>query len=151
MTPDEAFLLLKNFFTERQAPRVALANLRENLEVSVVIGGMVPCAIFRQGKSIEVERREARNPDFIFKLEPQTVTILAQTPDDIAEIGLAVLKEMLAGDIRLEMPGGLLSVLRGGYIDVISSGGAPVMRMLGQLGLTSPTKIVGFFRKLRGR
>ena len=149
MTPDEAFLLLKDFFTEREAPRIALGNLRENLEVGLIIGDMVPCTIFRQGKMVIVERREALNPDFIFRLEPQTVTILAQTPDDIAEIGLAILKEILAGDIHLSMPGGLLSVLRGGYIDVITSGGAPVMKMLGHAGLNSPAKIVGFFRKLR--
>ena len=149
MTPDDAFLLLKNFFTERETPRLALANLRENLEVGVVIGDMVPCAIFRQGTAVIVEKRPALKPDFIFKLEPQTVTILAETDDDIAEIGLAILKEILAGDVHLEMPGGLMSVLRGGYIDVITSGGAPVMKMLAQSGLTSPAKIVGFFRKLR--
>jgi hypothetical protein len=149
MTPDDAFLLLKKFFTEREMPRVALGNLRENLEVGVIIGDMVPCAIFRQGGSVIVEKRKAENPDFIFRLEPQTVTILSQTPDDIAEIGLAILKEMLAGDIHLQMPGGLLSVLRGGYLEVISSGGAPVMKMLGHLGLSSPAKIVGFFRQLR--
>ncbi len=151
MTPEDAYQMLEKFFTTREAPRLALAHLKENLEVGILIGGMVPCAIFRRGTTVHVERRDARNPDFIFKLEPRTVTVLAeQTPDDIAEIGLSVLKEMLAGAIRLEMPGGLLSVLRGGYLEVIASGGAPIMKMLAQIGLNSPAKIVGFFRKLRG-
>lgn len=151
MTPDEAFLLLRSFFTERKASRVALGKIRENVEIGVVIGGIISCAIFRQGEEIFVEKRAATTPDFIFKLDPETVTILAHhTPDDIAEIGLAIIKEMLAGSIHVEMPGGILSVLRNGYLEVIFSGGAPVRRMLTQIGLSSPSKLVELFRKLRG-
>jgi hypothetical protein len=150
MTPDEAFLQLKSFFTEREAARVSLGKLRENVEIEIVIGGMVTCALFRQGADIRVEKRSAQKPDFIFRLEPQTVTILAhQTRDDIADIGLAIIKEMLAGSIKVEMPGGLMTVLRDGYIDVVFSGGAPITAKLGQIGLSSPLKIVDLFRSLR--
>lgn len=154
MTPDEAFLPafleLKTFFTERKAARLALGKLRENVEIGIVIGGMVSCAVFRRGSDVFVEKREAAKPDFIFKLEPHTVTILAhQTRDEIGEIGLAIIKEMLAGSVQVQMPGGLMSVLRNGYVDVVSSGGAPVAKMLAQIGLGSPMKIVELFRKLR--
>ena len=77
MTPDEAFLLLKIFFTERKASRSALGKLREKVEIGIVIGGIVECALFRQGSEVVVEKRAALKPDFLFKLEPQTVTILA--------------------------------------------------------------------------
>lgn len=147
---NEAFQLLKSFFTERKTPRVALANLREKVEIGISIAGMVSCAVFRQGSDVMVERREAVNPDFIFSIQPETVSILAhQTPDEIGAIGLGIIKEMLAGDIQVQMPGGLMSVIRNGYVDVVTSGGAPVMKMLGQLGFSSPTKILGLFRNLR--
>ncbi len=146
----EAFELLKTFFSERQAPRLALGKLRENVEIGIVVGGVLACAVFRRGSEIFVEKRDAAKPDFIFKLEPHTITVLAhQTRDEIGEIGLAVIKEMLAGSIQVQMPGGLMSVLRNGYVDVVSSGGAPVMKMLTKIGLGSPMKIVELFRKLR--
>lgn len=146
----DAFQLLKSFFLERRNTRAALGKLRESVEIEIVIGGMVRAAIFRRGTEIFVEKREALNPDFVFRIEPQTVSILAhQTPDEIAEIGLAIIKEMLAGSIRVEMRGGLISVLRNGYLELIASGGAPVMKLLTQIGLGSPTKIVELFRKIR--
>lgn len=152
MTSDDAFILLKSFFSERESSRLALGKLREKVEIGVEIGGMVSCAIFRQGTEVLVERREALRPDFIFKLDPETVTILAhQTRDDIGEIGLAIIKEMLAGSIHVKMPGGILSVLRNGYLEVIFSGGAPVSKMLSQIGLSSPAKLVALFRKIRSK
>ena len=56
---------------------------------------------------------------------------------------------MLAGSVQVEMPGGLMSVLRNGYVDMIFSGGAPVSKMLAQIGLSSPAKFVDLFRKIR--
>lgn len=147
---NEAFDLLKSFFTERKAARLALGNLRENVEIGIVIGGIVSCAVVRRGSEIFCDKRVAEKPDFIFKIEPQTVAILSrETPDEIGAIGLAVIKEMLTGSVKVQMPGGLMSVLRNGYIDVVSSGGAPVAKMLAQIGLNSPAKILGLFRKLR--
>lgn len=146
----DAFSQLKTFFSLGKASREALRHLREGVEIGIVIGGTVTCALFRQGDAIIVERREARNPDFVFSLQPETVSVLAnQTKDEIGDVGLAVIKEMLAGDIRVQMPGGLFSVLRGGYVDVVLSGGAPVMKMLSQMGLGSPAKILGLFKNLR--
>ena len=150
MTPEEAFLLLKSFFTERKASRFALGKLREKVEIGIVIGDYVECALFRHGTEVMVEKRAAVKPDFIFKLEPQTVTILAhQTRDDIGEIGLAIITEMLSGSVQVEMPGGLMCALRNGYVDIIFSGGAPVSKMLVQIGLSSPAKFVDLFRKIR--
>lgn len=154
MTPENAFDQLKKFFTESRAARKALGNLREKVEIGIVIGDIVPCAVFRQGSEIRVEKRDAVKPDFVFSIQPETVVILAQYLDDpakdeIGEIGLGIIKEMLGGNIQVQMPGSMLSALRGGYIDVISAGGAPVAKMLGQVGFSSPAKILGFFKNLK--
>lgn len=154
MTPDSAFDLLKKFFTESRAARKALGKLRENVEIGIAIGDVVPCAVFRQGGEIRVEKRDAVKPDFVFSIQPATVVILAHylddpTKDEIGEIGLGIIKEMLGGNIHVRMPGSLISVLRSGYIDVISSGGAPVAKILGQIGFNSPAKILSLFKNLR--
>ncbi len=145
-----SFEILKSFFSERLAPAKALAHLREKTEIGIVIGGVVDCTLFRIGDKLHVEPRRAEKPDFVFRLSPETVAVLAkETPDDIAAIGLAVINQMLTGGIQVSMPGGWISVLRGGYLEIVKSGGAPVARKLTQMGLSSPTKILDLFKSLR--
>lgn len=150
LAANDAFLLLQEFFTKRHSPSVALRHLREKVEIGIDIGSSISAAVFRQGDAIIVEKRDAVKPDFIFHLKPETVSVLAQTPDEVGEIGLAIIKSMLTGDVHVQMPGGFMSVLRNGYMEIVSSGGAPVAKVLGQMGLSSPSKILGLFKKLRG-
>ncbi len=150
MTVDDSFEVLCTFFRERQAPKRALSALREGVEIGIQIGGQLECAVFRRERDIFVERREAIHPDFIFSLKPETVVVLAhQTGDDIGEIGLAIFKEMLAGSVHVKMPGGIFSVLRNGYLEVVATGGPAVALFLTQVGLNSPTRVVKFLKSLR--
>lgn len=154
MTADDAFLLLNQFLKDRQAPRRALAALREGVEIGIEIGSKrspeLVCAVFRQGSEVLVERRSPEKPDFIFSLSPETVSVLAnETQDDIGEIGLGIFKEMLVGSVDVRMPGGLLSVMRNGYLEVVASGGPRVAVFLAQVGLSSPTRVIDFLKRLR--
>jgi hypothetical protein len=149
MTVDDSYEVLCLFFQERQAPRRALAALREGVEIGIKIGGQLECAVFRRQSDIYVERRKAADPDFIFSLNPETVIVLAQqTTDDIGNIGLAIFKEMLAGSVQVKMPGGLFSVLRNGYLEVVATGGPAVAAYLAQVGLNSPTRVIRFLKNL---
>jgi hypothetical protein len=149
MTVDDSFEVLCSFFRERRAPRRALAALREGVEIGIQIGGQLDCAVFRREKDIFIERREAIHPDFVFSLRPETVVVLAQqTGDDIGEIGLAIFKEMLAGSVQVKMPGGLFSVLRNGYLEVVATGGPAVAAFLAQAGLSSPARVIRFLKNL---
>lgn len=149
MTVDNSFEVLCQFFRERRAPKRALAALREGVEIGIRIGGQLECAVFRREDEIFVERREAIHPDFIFSVNPETVIILAQqTTDDIGNIGLAVFKEMLTGSVHVTMPGGLFSVLRNGYLEVVATGGPAVAAYLAQVGLNSPTRVIHFLKNL---
>lgn len=156
MTADDAYLLLSLFFNERKAPKAALAPLREGVEIGIEIGTrlhpQVQCSVFRQGVEIRVESRRAQNPDFIFSLSPETVSVLAeQTKDEIGEIGLAIFKEMMTGSVSVRMPGGLLSVFRNGYLEVVATGGPQVAAFLAQTGLSSPVRIVDFLKRLASK
>lgn len=156
MTADDAYLLLTQFFQERQAPRRALAALREGVEIGIEIGAkrspVVECTVFRQGSDVLIERRQPQKPDFVFSLSPETVSVLANdTQDDVGEIGLGIFKEMLTGSVTVRMPGGLLSVLRNGYLEVVATGGPKVAAFLAQAGLSSPTRVIDFLRRLGKR
>lgn len=150
MTVDDSFEVLHLFFRDRQAPRHALAALREGVEIGIQIGEQLNCAVFRRDTDVFVERREAIHPDFVFYIRPETVVVLAQkTKDDIGDIGLAIFKEMLAGSVQVKMPGGLMSVLRNGYLEVVATGGPAVAAFLAQVGLSSPARVFGFLKNLR--
>ena len=149
MTVDDSYEVLFQFFRERRAPKRALAALREGVEIGIEIGGQLECAVFRREDDIFVERREAIRPAFIFSLRPETVIVLAQqTADDVGEIGLAIFKEMLAGSVQVKMPGGLFSVLRNGYLEVVATGGPAVAAYLAQAGLNSPARVIRFLKNL---
>lgn len=149
MTVDDSYEVLNQFFRERRAPKRALAALREGIEIGIQIGGQLECAVFRREDDIYLERRGAIQPDFIFSLKPETVIVLAQqTTDDIGNIGLAIFKEMLAGSVQVKMPGGLFSVLRNGYLEVVATGGPAVATYLAQIGLNSPTRVIRFLKNL---
>lgn len=151
MSTEIAFQALNEFFTQRKAPQLALRPLRENVEIEVRIGGSLICAVFRRDDLIQVERREAIRPDFVFHIQPETVEVLAKgTKDEVADIGINVIKEMLAGTIRVERKTGLGALLTRGYLEVIASGGPAIARYLGSIGFSSPTKIIALFKNLKG-
>ncbi len=150
MTAQDSFQTLKSFFESREAARQALAAIKENVEIGIVIGGIVECALYRRGDQPVVEQRPARDPDVIFHILPESVEILSsQTKDQIADIGIAILKEILAGNIRVEVPGRLWNLMKRGYLDVIKKGGAPVAAFLAHHGFTNVSKIITTIKKLR--
>ena len=150
MSADEAFQTLKTFFETRQAAKQAMNAIQEGVEIGVVIGGSVECALFRQGAQPLIEQRAARNPDVVFHIKPESIYVLSgQTKDEIGDIGVNVLKEVLAGNIQIKVPGRFLNIVSRGYLDMIRQGGAPVTAFLARHGLSSVSKIIGTIKKMR--
>lgn len=150
MTAQDSFQTLKSFFESREAARQAMAAIKENVEIGIVIGGSVDCALFRRGDQPVVEQRPARNPDVIFHIIPESVEILSsKTKDQIGDIGVGVLKEILSGNIRVEVPGRLWNLMSNGYLDMIKKGGAPVTAFLARHGFSNVSKIFSTIKKLR--
>ncbi len=150
MSAQEAFETLKTFFETRRAAKQAMSAVKEGVEISVVIGETVDCALLRRGDEPVVEKRPAKQPDLVFHIKPESVYVLNnQTKDEIGEIGVNVLKEVLAGNIRISVPGKFLNILSRGYLDMLRQGGAPVMAFLARHGLTNVSKITSTIRKMK--
>jgi hypothetical protein len=150
MTAHESFLTLKSFFETRQAAKQAIGAIKEGVEIGVVIGETVECAVFRQGTQPIVEERAAKSPDVVFHIRPESVEILShKTKDEIGDIGVNVLKEVLAGNIKIKVPGKILNLMSRGYLDMIKQGGAPVAGFLARNGLANVSKIVSTIRAMK--
>ena len=151
VTAQDSFQTLKAFFESREVARQAMRAIKEGAEIGVIIGGAVDCALFRQGENPVVEARPARQPDVVFHIQPETVDVLSKnTKDQIGEVGVSVLNEVLAGNIRIEVPGRIWNLLNRGYLDMIKHGGAPVAAFLGRQGLSSVSKITTAIKKMKG-
>lgn len=150
MTADHAFQTLKSFFETRNAARQALSSIKEGAEIGIVIGDTVDCALFRRDESPVIEARAAVKPDVVFNIKPESVYVLSQTTkDEIGDIGVAVLKEILAGHIKVRVPGGVFNLMRGGYLSMIQKGGAPVAAFLTRHGFGSVSKIVSVIKQMK--
>lgn len=151
MTAEDSFQTLKNFFESRNASRQAMKAIKEGVEIGIVIGDLVDCALFRSGEQPVVEKRPAKDPDVIFHIRPESVEVLnTRTKDEIGDIGVNILREVLAGNISIKLPGRFLNLLSRGYLDMIKQGGAPVMSFLATHGLASVAKITAAIRKMKG-
>ncbi|MEK7358729.1 MAG: hypothetical protein AAB250_19950 [Bdellovibrionota bacterium] len=151
MSAEESFLTLKNFFETRAAAKQALSVIDESAEIGIVIGDTVECALIqREGHPI-VERRAAAKPDIIFKIKPESVVVLNdRTKDEIGDIGVNIMKEILAGNISVRIPGNLFNLLRRGYVEMIKEGGAPVAAFLARHGMGQVAKIVSTIKQMKG-
>ena len=151
-TPEDAFDALKTFFETQPASRKALGTLQDGVEIAVSIGGAVDCALFQRDGQPKVERRAALKPDFSFTIRPESVYVLSKQPaEEVGEVGVAVFKELLAGNISVRMTGGLMSVLSHGYLNMLKAGGAKFAAALAANGLNGVSRIMAALKKLRGQ
>ena len=151
MSAHESFLTLKTFIETRQAHRLALSALDKEVEIGIVIGDVVECALFMKDDAPVVEQRPATHPDLVFYVKPETLIVLNErTKDEISDIGVAVLKDVIAGDIRVKITGNILDILRRGYIEVARRGGAPVNAFLTRHGLSSVSQIMNTIKQMKG-
>ncbi len=149
MSLDKAFLTLKEYLEQRPAAHQALRYLKPGVEIGIVVGRQLHCAVFYADGQPQVEQRAAQSPDVIFHIKPETVYVISNNAGtDVGDLGLAIFKEILAGHIGVQVPGSFMNILKNGYLDILKEGGAKVMAFLAQHGLTSITKITGFVRSL---
>ena len=150
MSEDATFNKLKDFLESKPASIDALKHLKQHKEISLVIGGTLHCAVLQSGGQPQVERRKANDPDVEFRMKPESVDVLAASPgDDVGELGVLVIKEIIAGQIQIKVPGSFFNIMRNGYIDIIRQGGSRFMGFLAQHGLSSITKITSTIKKLK--
>ncbi len=150
MTQDDVFEKLKNYFETRSAARWALGLLKPGVEIGLVIGNQIDCAIFNKDSGPCVEKREAQNPSFVFHVKPESIETLANSKsDDISEVGINIFTEIISGNIRVEIKSGLKEILNGGYFEVLKSGGQKLSSFLTTQGAMSMMKLIAFIDKMK--
>ena len=110
----------------------------------------IECAILYLDGQPRVERREAKNPSFVFYTEPETIeTLINSKSDDIAEVGINIFTEILTGNIRVEIKSSWREILHNGYFEIFKSGGHKLTGVLATQGALSMMKVLAFIDKMK--
>lgn len=147
---EKSFLMLKAFLESRAAIAKAILLLDPDVEIGIVIGDSVECALLVQNGRPVLEHRAARSPDLVFSIQPETVELLSErTKDDLGEIAVNVMKEMVAGHLAVRVEANVLDLLRRGYTRVVRDAGPVVGEFIARHGLANVSDIVSTFKKMR--
>jgi hypothetical protein len=150
MSAQDAFQTLKNYFENRVASRQVIGCLKPGVEIGINIGDQIDCALFAKDGLVVVEERAAQSPDFIFSIRPESVYVLNNQPsEDVPDIAIAVLKEMLAGNISVRFLGNLGAIAKNGYMDILKLGGSRVMSFLTMHGMIGVSTLMSSIKKMR--
>jgi hypothetical protein len=152
MSDQQAFEELKDFFENRKVSRLAADPLAGHVEIGIVINDRFPCAFFKDGDNPKFEARDAKKPDVIFYVKPEAVKSLVQTEtEDIGELGIVILKNYLAGSVRIKVKGSMINLLTKGYLGVIKAGGFSFAKFLTSHGISGLGKIKDVIQALRSK
>ena len=148
MSAEETFATFKSFIETRTACQSALRNLRSESEVSVIIGEMLECAVFQREGTVLVERRPAQNPELVLYVRPETIYVLNNDPTDhLKEIGLNLLKEILAGNIRIRVAGNLVNLVGHPGVQKFNEKSQEMLQVATTQGMTALMKLSKLFYK----
>lgn len=152
MNQEEVFENLKNYIETRPAPRFALGLLKPGVEFGIVIGGQLNCAVFVKDNSPIVEMREAKDPSFIFFLEPETVETLSKSAtDDVMMVAKNIFTEIVSGHIRFEMRKNISEIFSNNYLDLAKENGEKASSYLTTQGMLGFMKIAAMIEKLKNK
>lgn len=142
---------LELFLTQEAACKQAAKSLSSGTEIGIVISEYADCAFFNGPAGAALEARQARNPDVSFHLSPTAIDILCTKKGiNLGELGVEVLRQYLAGEVKIKVHGSLFSIMKNGYIKIIMDAGVPFAKFLAEHGVGSLSKIPDIIKKLRG-
>lgn len=146
----EVFESLRNHMTTDAACVQAAQCLGKGVEIGIVLADTVDAAFFKNGSGAALEHRPAKNPDVIFRLSVSAADVLSsQSGLSLGHLGVEVLKQIVAGEIKIEVQGSLFSILKNGYLNIIKDAGAPFAQFLAEKGVSSLSKIPELIAKLK--
>lgn len=148
-----SFNQLEAYIKNSQAFQEALSPLKKSVEIGLcsLEDESLDSSLTRQEGQTVLLNRTAHQPDVIFRLNQEALNKLLQCPDDINQIGVAILKEVGGGRVKISVPGSLFSLLKNGYLDIIKKGGKGFWNHLSEQGITNPTKIVSVIKKMKSK
>ncbi|MCB0377971.1 MAG: hypothetical protein KDD33_05720 [Bdellovibrionales bacterium] len=149
----EAKQLIENlvsFLQTDPACQKSLAVMKNSAEISIVVGGSHSVRVAKNASELVVESGEALHPDFVFEATPAAIsTLIAEKGLTPGQLGVKLLKEIVAQDVTVRMPGSILQLPRKGYLELLKIGGQEFLQELRKYDLSDIGKIMSALKNLR--
>src|SRR5262249_34748195 len=112
-------------------------------------------AFVKEGGQNKLYERETQKADLHFTIPKAAADeLVTKSFDGVGKVGLFIFEKITAADpaqkIKVKLNTGFLSLLTGGYMGVLTSGGADVAKFLASRGLGSLGKLKETISRLRG-
>jgi hypothetical protein len=128
----------------------ALPLLQPGTELALRLDERVEFALFWRDGEAQVEERTAQ-ADVEFAFSGEALRRLETNPaEQLAAFGIAIIEQIIAGEMRLKVRGSLWRLATAGYLQIILAAGPELLTYLAQHGLTSSKKILDLMRSLKG-
>lgn len=127
----------------------ALVHLKAPGELALVLDDRLEFALFlRDGESTIVERKAQADVEFSFNAEALRI-LQAHPGEQLANFGIAVMEQIVAGQMRIRVRGSLWRLATGGYVQIILAAGPDLLKYLAQHGINNTSKIIDLMRSLK--
>ncbi len=150
MTIEDAYIVVKDFLENKPACREAIGRLKAGTEIGIILDEQLDLTVTATDTGPLVERKKNQNADFLFFFNPQGVRKISNHPgDNLADIGIDLVKEVIIGNVRIIFVSNIWQVMQRGYVNIILHAGAPFMQFLAQYGFGNVKKIMGYIKSIR--
>ena len=150
MTESQIFLMTQNFIETKPAVTLALKELKNGTSLTLSLEEREDCHCFFDQKSARLIPGKGENSDVLFKINPEAVRRLSALPcETLSETGIEIVREVLAGNIQIQLLGSPKNILTNGYLKIISAAGPDFLNFLAQHGLKNIFKIISFIKSMK--
>ncbi len=149
MSENDLFLKTKKFIEEKPASAEAIKELSAKSEISIILESRIECAYFFQDGP-RLEQRKAKNPEVAIYVNSEAVRRLETiSGDNMAETSVEILREVVAGNIKLSIVGSVTGLINHGYLKIITKAGPDFFAFLSQHGMTHLFKAMAYLRNIK--
>lgn len=154
MNREEKWLALTELI-DRPLFDEGMKPLSDSILVHINLEGDV-FSLTKQDAKPTLSDKESPNPNLSFTLSMEALERLKAEPNPtVGSTGIAIIKLLVHSDPKIRAGAkvhiGLFDLARLGYLSVLASGGAPLMKFLSSYGLSGMGKIRSAIEKFRDK
>lgn len=145
---------LKSFFEANPLAAQAAASIRNGRCIALEVEGKSYTFTKESGRNVLREGAPS-SPDLTFFMpEAMVRELVTKEFATVGQVGLHIFDKMLSNDpshkVRVKLQIGVLSLVTGGYLGVLTAGGGEVARYMASKGLGNMGKLKDAISKLKG-
>ena len=148
---------LQGFFQSNPLSQKAADSIKDGREIAILVTdgeNEFPYTFAKESGKNAFRNSPAVRPDVTFRIPVASVREIVEAKfESVGQVGLRIFEKIISSDpgqkIQVKLHTGFLSLLTGGYLGVLTSGGTDVAKFLASKGLGSMSKVKDTISKMQ--